>query len=104
MTSDPTARRALERADRLCDAAVIFFAIWTLCAHAAVFAGLGLDVLIWISVGTLLAAAATWFWLRPVALAADAATESGTAADDPEAIALLQFPAEQRGGLGRRDR
>ena len=23
---------------------------------------------------------------------------------DPEAVALLQFPAEQRGGLGRRDR
>ncbi len=36
-------------ADRACDWAVLAFALWTLCVHAAVLAGLGLHTLMFLA-------------------------------------------------------
>ncbi|MEE2673859.1 MAG: DUF6077 domain-containing protein [Myxococcota bacterium] len=54
-------RSWLARSDRVCDAAVCGFAVWTLCCHAATFAGRSLDTLLWLFAGAI-AVLATAAW------------------------------------------
>jgi hypothetical protein len=53
--------------DRVCDAAILAFALWTVCAHVVVAAGGGLVGLILLYAVTLIAAGAAWArtWGRP---------------------------------------
>lgn len=49
------------QSDRVCDAAVCGFAVWTLCCHAAAFAGGSLDTLLWLfAVGVIALGTAAW--------------------------------------------
>lgn len=91
MTSDLLARRTLDGADRLCNTTVVAFAVWTVCAHAAVFSGLGLDALIWTFAAASLAATAAWRLLLPAEPAAREVTALGSPVDEP--------PSWQRAGV-----
>ena len=89
-------RSWLARSDRVCDAAVCGFAVWTLCCHAATFAGRSLDTLLWLFAGTV-AALGTVAWRTR---GADAAPEPPAVGENPSAPALWQRATVAAWALG----
>lgn len=79
----------LPSALRVGDAAVWFLAVWTVCANAAVFAGLGLDALI----GSFaLASAALWFARRRLARTSSARPPHEAATSAVEEVGPPRIP------------